>query len=64
MRTIEISKYNIDLSKDIWKNYVIIYDWLINIMKKALDFLKKYKKVKNSWWIKKMENIICKIETY
>jgi len=50
---------------------VIIYDRLIDITTKALDFLKEHKEAKNSQWIKgiernfiSVENMVQEIESY
>ena len=53
VRTITIPKIeNADLIKEIWRDHIIIYDWLINITKKILGLLKEHKEAKNSQWIK------------
>ena len=55
MEIIAIFENNIDLNEDIWKDHIVIYEWLINITKKALDLLEEHKEVKNSQWIKGIE---------
>ena len=53
---------NADLTEEIWKDHIIIYDRLINITEKALGLLKEHKETKNSQWIKGVERNFLLIE--
>ena len=62
MRTTAISENSANLIEEGWNDCVIIYDWLIVITTKALDFLKEHKEAKNSLWIKGIERNFISVE--
>lgn len=62
---------NTDLTEEVWNDFAIIYDRLINVTERALGFLKEHREAKNSKWIKGVErnfllveNMVREIETY
>ena len=68
---IEITENNTNLTEEGWNDCIIIYDKLIDITTKALEFLKVNKEAKNPRWIKgvernfvSIEKMVQKIESY